>query len=203
MYPCMPGHGAVGRVTRAGGSVAWHKACDLRASAATIDSCRACAPCREQNHCEGSNSWLATLQRPHGAGQAHSTVMAAAEDVVIGIPAASRQRWRRDTVRGRHHPFVAVLQAERHPGGGGGAGAAGPVNNQERAMHRKSVAGSIIGSIAETREVLGFCAKHGIGPDAEVIPIQQINQAYEDVEKGEVRFRYVIDMASLRQELAA
>jgi uncharacterized zinc-type alcohol dehydrogenase-like protein len=72
-----------------------------------------------------------------------------------------------------------------------------PVNNQLVAFHRNSVGGSLIGSIAETQEVLDFCAQHGIGPDIEVIPIDQVNDAYQKVEKGEVRFRYVIDMASL------
>jgi uncharacterized zinc-type alcohol dehydrogenase-like protein len=72
-----------------------------------------------------------------------------------------------------------------------------PVNNQELAFHRKAIAGSLIGSIAETQEVLDFCAKHGIGPEVELISIHDINDAYKKVENGDVRFRYVIDMASL------
>jgi len=71
------------------------------------------------------------------------------------------------------------------------------------APRRNSVAGSLIGNLADTQEVLDFCAEHGIGPDIQVIPIQQINDAYKDVEKAEVRFRYVIDMASLKQEIEA
>jgi uncharacterized zinc-type alcohol dehydrogenase-like protein len=77
------------------------------------------------------------------------------------------------------------------------------VNNQERAMHRVSVAGSIIGNLTETQEVLDFCAERGIGPDVQIIPIQEINEAFKKVEKGEVRFRYVIDMASLKREQTA
>jgi uncharacterized zinc-type alcohol dehydrogenase-like protein len=46
--------------------------------------------------------------------------------------------------------------------------------------------------------VLEFCAKHGIGPDIELINIEDVNEAYDKVEKGQVRFRYVIDMASLK-----
>lgn len=72
------------------------------------------------------------------------------------------------------------------------------VNNMEVAMHRRSVAGSLIGSIAETQEVLEFCAAHGIAPDIEMIPISDVNDAFRRVEKGKVRYRYVIDMASLR-----
>jgi uncharacterized zinc-type alcohol dehydrogenase-like protein len=49
--------------------------------------------------------------------------------------------------------------------------------------------------------VLDFCAQHGIGPEIEMIRIQDINDAYNKVEKGEVRFRYVIDMASLKEEM--
>jgi len=73
-----------------------------------------------------------------------------------------------------------------------------PVNNQSLALHRKSVAGSLVGNLADTQEVLDFCAEHGIGPDIEVIAIQDINEAYRKVEQGEVRFRYVIDMATLK-----
>lgn len=65
-------------------------------------------------------------------------------------------------------------------------------------MHRRSIAGSMIGGIKETQEMLDFCAEHRIESDVEVIPIQQVNEAYERVIKGEVRFRFVIDLASLR-----
>ena len=73
-----------------------------------------------------------------------------------------------------------------------------PFNNMEMAMHRKTVGGSLIGSIAETQEVLDFCAEHNVTPDVEMIAIQDINDAYKKVEDGDVRFRYVIDMASLK-----
>ncbi len=75
-----------------------------------------------------------------------------------------------------------------------------PVDNQQVAFHRRSLSGSLIGSIAETQEVLDFCAEHGIAPEIEIIPIQQVNDAYKKVEAADVRFRYVIDMASLAQE---
>ena len=75
-----------------------------------------------------------------------------------------------------------------------------PVNNQQVAFHRRSVSGSLIGSIAETQEVIDFCAQHGIGPDIEMLRIQDLNEAYTRIEQGEVRFRYVIDMASLAEE---
>lgn len=65
-------------------------------------------------------------------------------------------------------------------------------------MHRRSIAGSVIGGIRETQEMLDFCAEHKIESDVEIIPIQQVNEAYERVLKGDVRFRFVIDLASLR-----
>jgi uncharacterized zinc-type alcohol dehydrogenase-like protein len=65
-------------------------------------------------------------------------------------------------------------------------------------LGRRSVAGSIIGGIQETQEMLDFCAQHNIASDIEVIPIQKINEAYERVLKSDVRYRFVIDMASLK-----
>jgi uncharacterized zinc-type alcohol dehydrogenase-like protein len=58
----------------------------------------------------------------------------------------------------------------------------------------------LIGNLADTQEVLDFCAEHGIGPDIELINIDDVNDAYDKVEKGDVRFRYVINMASLEVE---
>ena len=310
VYPCMPGHEAVGRVTRVGGSVTRHAVGDLVGVGCMIDSCRSCAPCQahEENYCEGPNSWLATYNGPmvpaamspdktNGYGRdntfgGYSTVMVVAEDFVLRIPAGLRpevaapilcagvttyspmRHWgvkagdavgivgfgglgdmaaklakamgaevtlftrseeklaeavrlgaravlstdqaavaacrnsfdfMLDTIPEKHdvNPYVAMLKRDATLAVVGALEPLAPVNNQERAMHRRSVAGSIIGSIAETQEVLDFCAEHGIGPDIQVIPIQQINQAYKEVEGGRVRFRYVIDIASLREEQAA
>ncbi len=62
---------------------------------------------------------------------------------------------------------------------------------------RKSFAGSNIGGIAETQEMLDFCAKHNITADIELINIQQINEAFERLQKGDVKYRFVVDMNSL------
>ena len=64
-------------------------------------------------------------------------------------------------------------------------------------MGRKSVAGSVIGGIAETQEMLDFCGQHNIASDIEVIKIQDINEAYERMLKSDVKYRFVIDMTSL------
>ncbi len=65
-------------------------------------------------------------------------------------------------------------------------------------MGRKSVAGSLIGGMAETQELFDFCATHGVVSDVEVIAMQEINEAYERMLKSDVKYRFVIDMASLK-----
>src|SRR5579872_3565760 len=67
-------------------------------------------------------------------------------------------------------------------------------------MGRQSLSGSPIGGIAETQEMLDFCGKHNITADVEVIPIQKVNEAYERLLKSDVKYRFSIDMASLRPE---
>jgi alcohol dehydrogenase (NADP+) len=76
-----------------------------------------------------------------------------------------------------------------------------PIDHSQVAFHRRSIAGSLIGGIAETQEVLDFCAEHGIVPDIEIIPIQKINQAFERMLAGEVKYRFVIDLESLKQPI--
>jgi uncharacterized zinc-type alcohol dehydrogenase-like protein len=64
-------------------------------------------------------------------------------------------------------------------------------------MKRRSLTGSLIGGIAETQEMLDFCAEHGIASEVEIIPIDKINDAYERMLKSDVKYRFVIDMATL------
>jgi uncharacterized zinc-type alcohol dehydrogenase-like protein len=64
---------------------------------------------------------------------------------------------------------------------------------------RRSLAGSVIGGIKETQEMLDFCSKHNIGCDIELIPIQKVNEAYQRVLKSDVRYRFVIDSKTLAQ----
>jgi uncharacterized zinc-type alcohol dehydrogenase-like protein len=63
---------------------------------------------------------------------------------------------------------------------------------------RRSLSGSAIGGIAETQEMLDFCGKHNVTADVEVIPIQKVNEAYERLLKADVKYRFSIDMASLK-----
>lgn len=72
-----------------------------------------------------------------------------------------------------------------------------PVGAFSLTAHRRSLAGSQIGGIREIQEMLDFCGKHGVACDIEMVPIQKVNEAYERVLKSDVRYRFVIDMASL------
>ncbi|MEQ3638596.1 MAG: zinc-binding dehydrogenase, partial [Alteromonas sp.] len=64
-------------------------------------------------------------------------------------------------------------------------------------LGRRRVAGSLIGGIKETQEVLDFCAEHGIHPECQVIKAEQVNEAFDHLRAGDVAHRFVIDMASL------
>lgn len=307
VYPCVPGHEIVGRVTRAGAHVGRHAVGDLVGVGCMIDSCRQCEPCREgeENYCESPNSWLATYNGPMvPASQApggeniygrdntfggYSSVVVVNEDFVLKIPAALKpevaapilcagvttysplKHWQvaagdkvgilgmgglghmaaklakamgaqvtvftrtqekleeaarlgvtgvleddeealeklaasfdfiLSTAPESHdiNPFIELLKRDATICVVGALDKMKGVDNQQLAFHRKTVSASLIGSLAETQEVLDFCAEHGIGPDIEIIPIQDINEAYKKVIEGDVRFRYVIDMASIGRE---
>jgi alcohol dehydrogenase (NADP+) len=73
-----------------------------------------------------------------------------------------------------------------------------PIGAFPLASRRRSLAGSSIGGIQETQEMLDFCGKHKLVSDIEVVPIQKVNEAYQRVLKSDVRYRFVIDMASLK-----
>jgi uncharacterized zinc-type alcohol dehydrogenase-like protein len=76
-------------------------------------------------------------------------------------------------------------------------------NTGSLVFSRKALAGSLIGGIAETQEMLDFCGEHGITSDIEMIRIQDINAAYERLLKADVKYRFVIDMSSLKDKVRA
>jgi uncharacterized zinc-type alcohol dehydrogenase-like protein len=304
VYPCLPGHEIVGRITRAGSAVTKHRVGDLVGVGCMIDSCGSCGPCQagDENYCEGPNSWLATYNGPmipaakapgevntYGRDNTYggySTNLVVKERFLLKIPSALRpeiaapilcagattysplKHWgvkagqrvgivgfgglghlackiakamgaevtvftrtqekldeagkfgisavlEKDkealkhlkssfefilsTIPEKHdiNPFIELLKRDCTLCVVGALEPLEPVNNMQVAFHRKQVAGSLIGNLADTQEVLDFCAKHGIGPDIELIDIEDVNDAYDKVEKADVRFRYVINMASL------
>jgi len=75
-----------------------------------------------------------------------------------------------------------------------------PVSSFALLFGRKSISGSLIGGIKETQEMLDFCGEQDITSDVEVIPIQQVNEAYERLLKSDVKYRFSIDMASLKSK---
>ncbi len=74
-----------------------------------------------------------------------------------------------------------------------------PLSAYSLVMQRRRLAGSLIGGIRETQEMLDFCARHHIASDVEVIPAHRINEAYERVVRSDVRYRFVIDISSLKE----
>lgn len=107
-----------------------------------------------------------------------------------------------DTVPYVHdvNPYVATLTISGTLVLVGYLGGLEPIlNTVPMILGRKAVAGSLIGGIAETQEMLDFCGEHNIVSDIEIIKMQDINEAYERMLKSDVRYRFVIDMASLKQ----
>jgi uncharacterized zinc-type alcohol dehydrogenase-like protein len=119
--------------------------------------------------------------------------------------AASRFDFILDTVPHQHdlNPYLATLKID------GVHVLVGLVEPIEPTVHaaniirgRRSIAGSLIGGVAETQEMLDFCADHGITCEVEMIDIQYINEAYERMLKSDVRYRFVIDLTSLDKSAA-
>ncbi|MBK9255068.1 MAG: NAD(P)-dependent alcohol dehydrogenase [Saprospiraceae bacterium] len=105
-----------------------------------------------------------------------------------------------DTVPYIHdvNPYISALNVSGTLVLVGYLGGLEPIlNTVPMILGRKSVAGSLIGGIAETQEMLDFCGKHNIVSDIEIIKMQDINLAYERLLKSDVKYRFVIDMASL------
>lgn len=106
-----------------------------------------------------------------------------------------------DTVPYAHdvNPYISTLNISGTLVLVGYLGGLEPIlNTVPMIMGRKKVAGSLIGGIAETQEMLDFCGKHNIVSEIEIIKMQEINEAYERMLKSDVRYRFVIDMASLK-----
>jgi uncharacterized zinc-type alcohol dehydrogenase-like protein len=298
MYPSVPGHEIVGRVTRVGASVTKYKLGDLCGVGCLVDSCRQCASCNEglQQYCE--TGWTGTYNGPEqGTGAntfgGYSDRIVVDEAYVLRIPEgmdpaaaapllcagittySPMRRWRVspgqkvgvvglgglghmaiqigaamgahvtlfttspgkledarklgaenvviskdpaamagqantfdfiiDTVAAPHalDPYLNMLKrdgvmclvgapATPHPSPG--------VFNL--IMKRRQLVGSLIGGIPETQEMLDFCAKHGIVSQIEMIAMADINEAYERMLKSDVKYRFVIDMASLDKSAA-
>ena len=299
IYPCVPGHEVVGRISEVGSAVTKFRVGDVVGVGCMVDSCGVCPSCRqkEENYCEGPVGWTATYNgymkpanEDFNTFGGYSTNMTVKESFVLRIPegldikaaapilcagvttyspmkhfkvgpgqqvavvgigglghmavqiaralgatvtAITRNKDKQAAAEklGAHEVLIstdaAAMKAHelkfdfiiitipdafdlndyvtlvKRDGVLTTVGLLGPyesaLNNMEVAMHRRTISGSIIGSIAETQEVLDFCVKHNILPEVEMIPMQDINKAFDKMMDEEVRFRYVIDMASLKE----
>jgi alcohol dehydrogenase (NADP+) len=141
----------------------------------------------------------------HSPGKRQDALKLGADDFVatkdedIFIENAGRFDFILDTVSAKHdynayldllhYDGIMVLVGVPEPA---------PLSAPSLIMKRRTLAGSLIGGIRETQEMLDFCAEHDVAADVEVIAIDKINEAYEGMLKGDVRYRFVIDIASLK-----
>src|SRR5512136_908914 len=292
LFPMVPGHEIIGRVTRTGARVKRFKKGDLAGVGCMVDSCRTCDPCRRDLEqfcqkgaaftyngtemdrktptfggystqvvveekfvlripvgldaaaaapllCAGITTWSPLKQWNCKAGDrvavvglgglGHMAVKLAAsmgaEVTVLSTSAAKEADARRlgangfaltsdpatfkklagrfdlivDTISAPHdlNQYLGMVRAEGAMVLLGAPPKPTPVHAFSLIFGNKSLGGSLIGGIAETQEMLDYCAEHRIGSDVEVIPIQKVNEAYERMMKGDVRYRFVIDLKSL------
>jgi uncharacterized zinc-type alcohol dehydrogenase-like protein len=142
----------------------------------------------------------------HSPGKRNDALRLGADDFIATHDAsvfqkhAGRFDFILDTVSAQHD-YNACLQLLRRNGTMVLVGVPDPTPLSAMALilARRRLAGSLIGGIRQTQEMLDFCAAHGLAADVEVIPIQRINEAYERTVKSDVRYRFVIDIASLKQ----
>lgn len=293
LYPCVPGHEIVGRVSRVGDRVTKFKVGDLSAVGCMVDSCRTCAHCQAglEQYClafpvftyNGPDKFLGghtyggystnivvdeafALRVPAGldlaatapllcagittysplrhwkvgpnqkvgivglGGLGHMAVKFArafgahvvllttspgkvadglrlgAHEVVVSKDAAAMAKqggsfdFILDAVSAQHdlNAYLSLLKLDGTLTLVGAPEKPMPIAAFSLILPRRNFAGSCIGGIAETQEMLDFCGRHKITSDIELIPIQKINEAWERLLKQDVRYRFVIDMASLK-----
>lgn len=293
VYPVVPGHEIVGRITKVGDHVSKFKVGDLAAVGCMVDSCRECEYCQQglEQYCEPGNTLTYNSPDKHLGGQtyggyservvvdenyvlhvpenldlaatapllcagittwsplrhwnvgpgkkvgivgigglghmgikfakamgAHVVVFTTspakfedarrlgADEVVLSTDKAQMKQYRKkldfilDCVSAEHdvNAYLSLLRVDGTLALVGAPENPLPVAAFAVIPGRISFAGSTIGSIKETQEMLDFCGQHNITSDVEMINIQQINEAYERLLKGDVHYRFVIDMASLK-----
>ena len=141
-------------------------------------------------------------------GKKEDALRLGAQDVIISTDAEEMQEhagtfdFILDTISADHdiNSYINMLGLDGNITLVGASEKPLPVSAFALLFGRKSVSGSLIGGIAETQEMLEFCGEHDITADVEVIPIQEINEAYERMLKSDVKYRFSIDMASLKDE---
>lgn len=153
-------------------------------------------------HAMGAHTVLFTTS----AGKAEDARRLGADEVIISRDADAMTKhlssfdFILDTVSADHdlNAYLALLKLDATMVLVGAPPNPQPVSAFSLFMPRRHLAGSLIGGVAETQEMLDFCGKHNIACDIELIRMDQINQAYERMLKSDVKYRFVIDMASLK-----
>jgi uncharacterized zinc-type alcohol dehydrogenase-like protein len=139
-------------------------------------------------------------------GKSDDAVRLGAHDVVVSSNAAEMQKhlssfdFILDTVSAVHglNPYLDLLKRDGTLTLVGAPDSPLQLGVFSLLFRRRRLSGSLIGGIRETQEMLDFCAEHGITADIELIPIAKINEAYARLMKGDVKYRFVIDMATLK-----
>jgi uncharacterized zinc-type alcohol dehydrogenase-like protein len=292
VYPCVPGHEILGRVTHTGSAVTKFKAGDLASVGCMVDSCGVCSECKQSleqfcanltltynfpdKHtggvtyggysdsivvdqkfvfkvpanldpagvapllCAGITTyspmhhWGVTkgkktgivglgglghmgVKFAHGLGahvvlfttspgKKEDALRLGADEVVISRNADEMAKhagsfdFILDAVSADHdvNAYLNLLRRDGNLTLVGAPEKPFPVTSFNLIMGRRSLSGSPIGGTAETQEMLDFCGEHNITADIEVIPIQKVNEAYDRLLKADVKYRFVIDMASVR-----
>src|SRR5438876_714326 len=187
-YPIVPGHEIVGRVTKVGSAVTKYKPGDLAAVGCMVDSDGTCANCKAglEQFCP---NMILTFNSPdkHLGGVTYGGY---SENIVVDAVSADHDINAYINLLGVNGNLTLV-GAPAKPLGVAAFSLIG---------RRRSLSGSMIGGIPETQEMLDFCGAHNITADVEVIPIQKVNEAYERLLRSDVKYRFSIDMASLKSE---
>ena len=208
-YPCVPGHEIVGGVAKAGEAVTKFKAGDLVAVGCMVDSDRTCDACREgegvEQFCASQPIFTYNAPDKHLGGVTYggySQSVVVDQDFVLRVPGPPRPGtfdFIIDTVPDHNlNAYINVLKRDGTLSFVGAPPEPLPLEVAGLLFGRKKIAGSLIGGIRETQEMLDFCGKHNVTAEIEKIDAQQINQAYERLLKNDVKYRFVIDIASLK-----
>src|SRR5438874_2357170 len=195
-YPIVPGHEIVGRVTKVGSAVTKYKPGDLAAVGCMVDSDGTCPRCKAglEQFCP---NMILTFNSPdnHLGGVTYggySESIVVDERFVLRVPS--------NLNLSATAPLLCAGITTYSPMHHWGVTKGKKVGVVGLSGRRRSFSGSMIGGIPETQEMLDFCGKHNITADVEVIPIQKVNEAYQRLLKSDVKYRFSIDMASLKSE---
>ncbi|KAK3025590.1 hypothetical protein RJ639_042629 [Escallonia herrerae] len=195
-YPIVPGHEIVGVVTEVGSKVERFKVGDNVGVGCLVGSCMSCDSCTTdlENYCPKQ---ILTYAYPYLDGTitygGYSDTMVADEHFVLSWP----ENLPLDGVSATHPiaPLIGLLKAQGKLILVGAPEKPLELPSFSLIVGRKIVAGSCIGGLKETQEMLDFSAKHNITADVEVVPIDYVNTAMERLAKADVRYRFVIDVA--------